>query len=130
MQDCEFWLDAFGIGELVSESVSKSRSYQLVSSLRLTSRQPGRVTSRRRTHKKRKMHTTYSLAIATSSSYGVVPKRLLTFLGLFVQCGVQSLLGTSGIYPGTYSFGSFAGLFRDAIVSCEMTRARTMAKWF
>ena len=45
----------------------------------------------------------------------------------FMQCGVQSLLGTSGIYPGTYSPGLFAGLCSDAIdyclriVSCETT---------
>ena len=59
--------------------------------------------------------------------YGAVPKGILTFLGFFMQCGVQSLLGTSGIYPGTYSPGLFAGLFSDAIdyclqiVSCETT---------
>ena len=48
-----------------------------------------------------------------------------------MQCGVWSLLmGTSGIYPGTYSFGLFAGLFSDAmgaclrIVSYEMTRTK------
>ena len=37
------------------------------------------------------------------------------------------MLGTSGIYPGNYSLGLFAGLFSDAmgdclpIVLCEMT---------
>ena len=40
------------------------------------------------------------------------------------------MLGTSGIYPGTYSLGLFAGLFSDAMgyclpsVSCEMTRTK------
>ena len=48
--------------------------------------------------------------------FGVVPKGLLTVLGLSMQCGVKSLLGTSGIHPGTYSFGLFAGLFSDATV--------------
>ena len=56
-------------------------------------------------------------------------KKCLHFLGLsvgskgvtnfprifFMQCGVKSLLGTSGINPGTYSLGSFAGLFSDAM---------------
>ena len=62
--------------------------------------------------------------------YGVVPKGLLTFRGFFMHCGVKSLLDTSGIYPGTYSLGLFAGLFSDAmgynlpIVSCEMTRTK------
>ena len=36
----------------------------------------------------------------------------------FMQCGVKSLLGTSGIYPGTYSLGLFAGLFSDAMGYC------------
>ena len=63
-------------------------------------------------------------------AYGVVPKGLLTLLGFFMQCGVKSLLGTSGIYLGTYLLGLFAGLFSDtmgyclSIVACEM--ARTM----
>ena len=62
--------------------------------------------------------------------YGVVPKGLFSFLGFFRQCGVLSLLGTSGIYLGTYSLGLFAGLFSDVmgyclpIVSCEMTRTK------
>ena len=62
--------------------------------------------------------------------FGVVPKGLLTFLGFFMQCGVQLLLGTSGIYLGTYSLDLFAGLFSEAvgyclpIVSCEMTRTK------
>ena len=50
--------------------------------------------------------------------YGVVSKGSLTFLGFFfffMQCGVKSLLGTSGIYPATYSRGLFAGLFSDAM---------------
>ena len=47
--------------------------------------------------------------------FGVVPKGLLTVLGLSMQCGVKSLLGTSGIYPGTYSLALFAGLFSYAI---------------
>ena len=40
------------------------------------------------------------------------------------------MLGTFGIYPGTYSLGLFAGLSNDAkgfclpIVSCEMTRTK------
>ena len=50
--------------------------------------------------------------------YEVVPKGLLSFLGFFVQCGVRSLLSTSGIYPGTYSLGLFAGLFSDAMGYC------------
>ena len=64
------------------------------------------------------------------SKYGMVSNGLLTFLGLFMQCRVKSLLGTSGIYPGTYSLDLFAGLFSDAmsyclpIVSCEMTRTK------
>ena len=48
-----------------------------------------------------------------------------------MQCGVWSLLmGTSGIYPGTYSLGLFVGLFSDAIGYClpiasyEMTRTK------
>ena len=62
--------------------------------------------------------------------YKVVPKGLLTFLGFFIQCEVQSLLGTSGIYLGTCSFGLFVGLFSDVmsycvlIASCEMTRTK------
>ena len=62
--------------------------------------------------------------------YGVVPKGLLTFRGFSRQCGVWSLFGTSGIYPGTYSLGLFAGLSSDAmgycllIVLCEMTRTK------
>ena len=57
----------------------------------------------------------------------MVPKGLLTFPGFFMQCGIKSLFGTSGIYPDTYSLGLFAGLFSDAmgyflpIVSDEMT---------
>ena len=49
-----------------------------------------------------------------------------------MQCGVKSLFGTSGIYPGTYSLGLFAGLFSDALgcglpgVSCEMTRTKRL----
>ena len=61
----------------------------------------------------------------------MAPKGLLTFPGFFfMQCGVKSLLGTSRIYPGTYSLGLFAGLFSDAtgyclpIVSCEMVRTK------
>ena len=40
------------------------------------------------------------------------------------------MLGTSEMYPGTYSLGLFVGLFSDAmdyslpIVSCEMTRIK------
>ena len=62
--------------------------------------------------------------------YGVVPKGLLTFLGFFMQCGIYSLLGTSGIHPGTYSLRLLAGLFSDAMgyclsmISCEMTRTK------
>ena len=47
-----------------------------------------------------------------------------------MQCGVKSLLGTSRIYPGTYSLGLFVVLLGDAvgycllIVSCEMTRTK------
>ena len=47
-----------------------------------------------------------------------------------MQWGVKPLLGTSGIYPGTYSLGLIAGLFSDAmgyclsIVSCDMTRTK------
>ena len=47
-----------------------------------------------------------------------------------MQHGVKSLSGASGIYPGTYSLGLFAGLFSDAtgyclpIVSCEMIRTK------
>ena len=60
----------------------------------------------------------------------MVSKGLLTFLGFFMQCGVKSLLGTSGIHLGTYSLGLFADLFSDTtgycllIVSCEMTRTK------
>ena len=41
-------------------------------------------------------------------------------------------MGTSGVYPGTYSLGLFAGLFNDAmayclpIVLCEMTRTKRL----
>ena len=47
-----------------------------------------------------------------------------------MQCGVKSLFGTFGIYPGTYSLGLFAGVFSDAmgyclpIASCEVTRTK------
>ena len=47
-----------------------------------------------------------------------------------MQIGVETMLGTSGIHPGTYSLGLFAGLFSDAmgyclpIVSWEMTRTK------
>ena len=40
------------------------------------------------------------------------------------------MLGTSGIFPGTYLLGLFAGLFSDAmgdhlpIVLCEMTKTK------
>ena len=49
---------------------------------------------------------------------GVVPKGLLTFLGFFMQCGVKSRLGASGIYLGPYSLGLFAGLLSDAMDYC------------
>ena len=32
--------------------------------------------------------------------------------------GAESLLGTSGIYLGTYSLGLFAGLFSDTMGYC------------
>ena len=78
--------------------------------------------------KSRRLCTSTSL-IPTSSN-GMVPEELLTFLGFVMKCGVQSLLGTSGIYAGTYLLGLFGGLFSDAmgyclpIVSCEMTRTK------
>ena len=64
--------------------------------------------------------------------YGVVPKGLLTFLGFFMQCRVKPLLGTSGIYLGTYSLGLFEGLFSDTmgyslpIILCEMTGTKLL----
>ena len=76
------------------------------------------------------LHAIVTVPVAERCSYGLIPKGLLTFLGFFMQYGVKSLLGTSGIYPGTYSLGLFAGLFSDAmgyclpIVSCEMTRTK------
>ena len=59
-------------------------------------------------------------------------KGVINFPWIFMQCGVQSLLGTSGIYPGTCLLGLFAGLLNDAmdyclpIVSCEMTRTKRL----
>ena len=51
-----------------------------------------------------------------------------------MQCGVKSLLDTSGIYPGTFRLGLFglAVVFVTAsdamgclhIISCEMTRTK------
>ena len=57
----------------------------------------------------------FSVSALGHPNYGVVPKGWLTFLGFFMQCGVYSLLDTSGIYSGTYSLGWFVGLFSDAM---------------
>ena len=57
-------------------------------------------------------------------------KGVINFPWIFLCSAVKSLLGTSGIYPGTQLLGLFAGLFSDAmdyclpIVSCETTRTK------
>ena len=58
-------------------------------------------------------------------------KGVINFPWIFLcNAELSPCLGSSGIYPGTYSLGLFAGLFSDAmgyclpIVSCEMTRTK------
>ena len=47
------------------------------------------------------------------------PEGVINFPWIFfMQYRVKSLLGTFGIYPGTYSLGLFAGLFSDAVGYC------------
>ena len=69
-------------------------------------------------------------AVWSASNLWGGSKGVVNLTWVFMQYGVLSMLGTSVIYPGTYSLGLFAGLFSDAmgyclpIVLCEMTRTK------